>query len=174
MSASFTALPETVLERAAAAAFAQARRREGRSIVFTNGCFDILHPGHVRYLNAARREGDLLIVGLNSDRSVHLIKGEKRPVNPEAHRAEVLAALSCVDAVTLFDEPDPEALIRVIRPHVLVKGADWAEAEIVGAEFVRATGGRVVRVPVVPDISTTGIIERILRLYGCRGPGAGA
>ncbi len=140
-------------------------REEGRSIVFTNGCFDILHAGHVRYLAAAKAEGDVLVVGLNSDASVHSIKGPDRPIVEETSRAEVLAALECVDYVTLFDAPDPLELIREARPDVLVKGADWAEDQIIGADRVKKDGGRVFRVPVVPDISTTEIIRRIQNIY---------
>ncbi len=141
------------------------RREAGRSIVFTNGCFDILHAGHVRYLAAAKDQGDILVVGLNSDKSVRSIKGPDRPIVGEADRAEVLAALECVDHVTLFDAPDPFRLIRAARPDVLVKGADWAEEQIIGADLVKSDGGRVFRVPVVPDISTSEIIGRILDRY---------
>jgi D-beta-D-heptose 7-phosphate kinase/D-beta-D-heptose 1-phosphate adenosyltransferase len=144
-------------------------RREGRRIVFTNGCFDLLHAGHVRYLAAAKDEGDVLVVGLNSDRSVRRIKGAARPIVPQDQRAEILSALSAVDAVCLFDDPDPLALIRSIEPHVLAKGADWKAEDIIGGEWVRRAGGRVVRLPLVPHISTSLIIERILA--GCRSVG---
>jgi len=137
-------------------------RGSGKRIVFTNGCFDILHCGHIRYLQAARQTGDVLIVALNSDRSVQTIKGPLRPIIQETQRAEVLASLGCVDVVILFDDPDPLALIQSIKPDVLVKGKDWAEDEIVGADVVKANGGRVVRVPVVADISTSEIIRRII------------
>jgi len=140
-------------------------RQAGKRIVFTNGCFDILHIGHVRYLQSAKAEGDILVIGLNSDRSVHIIKGEKRPVIGEQQRAEVLASVGFVDYIILFDEPDPHTLIAAIAPDVLVKGADWAEEQIVGANVVKAGGGRVVRVPVVPDVSTSQIIEDIIRKY---------
>jgi len=140
-------------------------RQDGKRIVFTNGCFDILHIGHVRYLQSARAEGDILVIGLNSDRSVHIIKGEKRPVISEQQRAEVLASVGFVDYVILFDEPDPHKLIAAIAPDVLVKGADWAEDKIVGADVVKARGGRIVRVPVVPEVSTSQIIEDIVRKY---------
>ena len=143
------------------AAVAEGLRQAGRRIVFTNGCFDLLHIGHVRYLTAARACGDCLIVGLNADQSVRRIKGPQRPVTPEDQRAEVLAALSCVDIITLFSEDTPKRLIAAVLPNVLVKGADWAEADIVGADIVRADGGDVVRIPVVTDVSTTGIIARI-------------
>ncbi len=140
-------------------------KKAGKSIVFTNGCFDILHAGHVRYLAAARAEGDVLVVGLNSDKSVQLIKDEKRPIVTQAQRAEVLSALSSVDFVTLFNEPDPLKLIQDVKPDVLVKGGDWAEKDIIGAGFVKANGGKVVRVSMVPDISTSLIIKRIVELY---------
>ncbi len=140
-------------------------RRQGREVVFTNGCFDILHVGHVSYLEEARACGDLLVVGVNSDRSVRTIKGEKRPVVTEAHRARVLAALLSVDYVTVFDEPDPYNLITALTPHVLVKGADWAEADIIGADVVVENGGRVERIRLAPEISTSIIIEKILKNY---------
>jgi len=141
-------------------------RRFGKRIVFTNGCFDILHAGHVRYLSEAGSHGDMLIVGLNSDKSVKMIKGERRPIIPELERAEVLAGLWCVDYVTLFHEPDPLRLIEKLKPDVLVKGADWAEDKIIGADVVTGRGGKVVRVHVVPGISTSQIIEKILTIYG--------
>jgi rfaE bifunctional protein nucleotidyltransferase chain/domain len=136
-------------------------QREGRRVVFTNGCFDLLHPGHTRYLCAARSLGDYLVVAVNSDRSVRAIKGEGRPIMPEEARSEVLAALDFVDAVVLFDEDDPLAVIRALVPDVLIKGADWAEEEIVGGDVVKAAGGEVRRIEVIPGYSTTGIIERI-------------
>ena len=137
----------------------------GKKVVFTNGCFDILHAGHVRYLTAARSKGDVLVVGLNSDFSVKHIKDAGRPFISQAQRAEVLSGLTCVDLIVLFDEPDPLNLIRALKPDILVKGDDWAEADIIGANEVRANGGQVVRIPVVPGISTTTIIEKILRTY---------
>jgi D-glycero-beta-D-manno-heptose 1-phosphate adenylyltransferase len=155
-----------VLDRETLAERIRLLRKEGRRVVFTNGCFDLLHVGHVRYLAAARAQGDHLVAGLNSDVSVRTIKGELRPVVPQDQRAEVLAALACVDFVTLFDEPDPLALILALRPDVLVKGADWAEADIVGAAEVKRRGGRVARIPVVGGASTTGIIQRIRERYG--------
>lgn len=133
----------------------------GRKVVFTNGCFDILHVGHVAYLEAARREGDCLIVGLNSDQSVRSIKGPGRPVNNQANRARMLAALGCVDHVVLFDEDTPHALITALLPDILAKGADWAVDEIVGAKEVLANGGKVVSVPLVESFSTTSLIDRI-------------
>lgn len=140
-------------------------REEGKTLVFTNGCFDILHAGHVTYLAMASALGDVLVLGLNSDVSVRKIKGEKRPIVQEDHRARVMAALESVDHVVLFDEPDPGRLIEGLCPDILVKGADWPEEQIVGAAFVRAHGGRVERIVLEPDISTTKIIERIGRLY---------
>jgi rfaE bifunctional protein nucleotidyltransferase chain/domain len=144
-----------------AAAFAEAARRAGRRVAFTNGVFDLLHPGHIRYLQAARAEGDLLIVAVNSDRSVRGNKGPGRPVTPERERAEVVAALAAVDAVLIFDDPTPAEVIRRIQPDVLVKGADWAADAIVGRDTVEARGGRVVRVPVETGWSTTSILRKI-------------
>ncbi len=140
-------------------------RKSGKKIVFTNGCFDILHVGHVRYLAAARSEGDLLVIGLNSDASVRLIKGEKRPIVTQDQRAEVLASLGCVDYVVMFDEPDPLALIETLKPNVLVKGEDWTEDNIIGAEFVKSNNGKIVRIKFVDETSTSGIIERIVERY---------
>ena len=136
-------------------------RAEGRSVVFTNGVYDLLHPGHVRYLQAARALGDALIVGVNSDRSVRANKGPSRPINPEAERAEVIAALECVDAAIVFDEDTPHEIISRLQPDVLVKGADWAEDAIVGRDVVEARGGRVVRMPIEQGFSTTDLIARI-------------
>jgi len=143
------------------AAFAREQRAAGRRIVFTNGVFDILHPGHLRYLQAARRHGDVLIVGLNSDASVRRNKGPDRPINPEAERAEILEALACVDAVSIFDEDTPAEIIRRVQPDVLVKGADWPADQIVGRDTVEARGGRVILEPVEQGYSTTRLIERI-------------
>ncbi len=146
-------------------ALADQYRASGRRIVFTNGCFDLLHAGHVSYLSMAAALGDILVLGLNSDLSVKKIKGENRPVIGETHRMCVMAALESVDHVVLFDDSDPEQLIEAICPDILVKGADWPEEQIVGAAFVRENGGRVERIVLEPDISTTKIIERIGRLY---------
>ncbi len=140
-------------------------REAEKIIVFTNGCFDIIHAGHVKYLTHAAGLGDILILGLNSDVSVKQIKGEKRPVIGQDHRSIVVAALACIDHVVLFDEPDPQILIKAICPDVLVKGADWPEEQIIGADFVKKNGGRIERVFLEPDISTTKIIERIGELY---------
>jgi D-beta-D-heptose 7-phosphate kinase/D-beta-D-heptose 1-phosphate adenosyltransferase len=157
-------------DRAAAVAFADRERAAGKTIVFTNGVFDLLHPGHVRYLGHAKTLGDRLIVGVNSDRSVRANKGPDRPVTPEAERAEILAALSVVDQVVIFDEETPFELIRAIAPDVLVKGADWAAHAIVGRDIVEARGGRVVRVPIEAGFSTTDLIARVRRV---RVSGAG-
>ena len=135
----------------------------GERIAFTNGCFDILHVGHVRYLSRARSFGDVLVVGLNSDDSVKKIKGEERPINFEKHRAEVLAAMECVNYVTIFSDPTPLKLIKMVKPDVLVKGSDWEENEIVGSDVVKRNGGKIVRVPIVPCMSTSKLIERIQR-----------
>lgn len=138
------------------------RRARGDRIVFTNGCFDLLHIGHTRYLEAARAFGDLLVVGVNSDTSVRALnKGSDRPVVPEAQRAEVVAALGCVDYVVIFEEPDPAKLIAEVRPDVLVKGGDWAPDRIVGRDVVGARGGQVRTVPLVPGVSTTAMVRKI-------------
>lgn len=137
-------------------------RSHGKRIVFTNGCFDLMHVGHTRYLQAARALGDLLVVGVNSDASVRrLDKAPDRPIVPEAQRAEVLAALGCVDFVTVFDESDPLQLIMAVQPDILVKGGDWAIDRIVGREIVEARGGVVQTIPLVPGMSTTGLLQRI-------------
>jgi D-beta-D-heptose 7-phosphate kinase/D-beta-D-heptose 1-phosphate adenosyltransferase len=136
-------------------------RSEGQRVVFTNGCFDLLHPGHVALLEAARAEGDRLVVGINSDRSVRGLKGPSRPLTPQAERAEALLALESVDRVVVYDDPSPSAVIDALLPDVLVKGADWAADEIVGRETVLARGGRVVRVPLLEGRSTTAVVDRI-------------
>jgi D-beta-D-heptose 7-phosphate kinase/D-beta-D-heptose 1-phosphate adenosyltransferase len=136
-------------------------RRGPRRVVFTNGCFDLLHPGHIRTLEAARSLGDLLVVGVNSDRSVRALKGDSRPVIPQEERAEILAALAAVDFVVLFDADTPRELIARLRPDVLVKGADWGAGEVVGREEVEAAGGRVVSIPVEPGYSSSGLLEAI-------------
>jgi rfaE bifunctional protein nucleotidyltransferase chain/domain len=138
-------------------------KRSGRRVVFTNGCFDLLHPGHVRCLADARALGDLLVVAVNSDRSVRGNKGPERPLVAEHDRAEVIAALASVDYVTIFDEPTPRELIARVLPSVLVKGADWALDQVAGREEVEAAGGRVVSIPLAPGYSTTNIVQRILR-----------
>lgn len=139
-------------------------RSRGLAIVFTNGVFDLLHPGHVRYLQEARRLGDALIVGINSDRSVRaLAKGDERPITPGLERAEIVAALACVDATVVFDEDTPHEIISALQPDVLVKGADWAEGTVVGADIVEARGGKVVRVPLAEGHSTSNLIENVRR-----------
>jgi D-glycero-beta-D-manno-heptose 1-phosphate adenylyltransferase len=135
-------------------------KRNGRRVVFTNGCFDILHPGHIKTLEHARELGDVLIVGINSDASVGQLK-PGRPLIPQDERAEILAALACVDAVVIFDEPTPREIVAALLPDVLVKGGDWADNKIIGREEVEAAGGRVVSVPVLPGYSTTEILRKI-------------
>jgi rfaE bifunctional protein nucleotidyltransferase chain/domain len=140
-------------------------RELGKKLVFTNGCFDILHIGHVRYLSHARALGDALAVGVNSDRSVRELKGDLRPITPELERAEILAALACVDYVFIFDDLTPERVIDAIVPDMLVKGADWKIGDIIGRETVERAGGVVCNIPLVEGSSTTEIIRRILKAY---------
>lgn len=147
--------------RAAAAEWSAAHRAAGRRVVFTNGVFDLLHPGHTRYLADARAQGDALVVAVNSDRSVRAQnKGPDRPITPEAERTELLAALAVVDAVVVFDEATPYEIVSAVQPDVLVKGADWAADAIVGRDVVEARGGRVVRIPLAEGYSTTAILAR--------------
>jgi rfaE bifunctional protein nucleotidyltransferase chain/domain len=141
-------------------------RRQGRKAVFTNGCFDILHAGHVRYLSRASRLGDVLIVGLNSDSSVKRLKGKQRPIMPQKDRAEILAALASVDYVVVFGEDTPLKLIQKVKPDILVKGGDYKADKIVGADLVRSYGGRTVTIPLIKDKSTTGVFRSIIRRYG--------
>jgi D-glycero-beta-D-manno-heptose 1-phosphate adenylyltransferase len=136
-------------------------KRNGRRVVFTNGCFDLLHPGHLETLEKARSLGDALIVGVNSDRSVREIKGQGRPIMPERERAEVLTALACVDGVVIFDEPTPREIVAALLPDVLVKGGDWANDQIIGREETEAAGGKVVSIPVVAGYSTSAMVEKI-------------
>ena len=150
-----------------ARAFRDKLQAAGKKLVFTNGCFDILHRGHVTYLNFARNQGDALCLGLNSDASVKRNKGESRPINPEDDRAFVMASLEAVDAVVIFDEDEPKDLIAKIIPQVLVKGKDWAHY-VSGREVVEANGGRVVLADMVEGRSTTGTIERVLKVYGAK------
>ena len=152
---------DRVVPREACVARARGWQADGLTVVFTNGVFDLLHPGHVRYLAAARAEGDRLIVALNTDETVRAAKGPDRPVHPAAERAELVAALQVVDLVTIFEEPTPAALIDAVQPDVLVKGADWPLDQVVGRETVWARGGRVVRVPTEQGHSTTGLIARV-------------
>jgi len=149
------------MSRDAAVALVHKLRAEGRSIVFTNGVFDLLHPGHVRYLEQARSLGDVLIVGLNGDASVRRNKGEGKPITPQHERAELLLALSSVDGVVFFDEDTPAEIISAIQPDILVKGADWAADRIVGRDTVESRNGRVVRVPIEAGHSTSAIVERV-------------
>ncbi len=146
---------------AAAEALVREWRAAGKTVVFTNGVYDLLHPGHVRYLQAARALGDALIVGINSDRSVRENKGPERPINPETERAEIIAALAAVDAAVIFDEDTPHAIVSRLQPDILVKGADWPADQIVGRDIVEARGGRVVLMPVEHGFSTTALIDRV-------------
>jgi D-beta-D-heptose 7-phosphate kinase/D-beta-D-heptose 1-phosphate adenosyltransferase len=143
--------------------YVREQRAAGRRIVFTNGVFDLLHPGHVRYLQEARSLGDLLIVGINADESVRRNKGAERPITSQDERAELVAALKCVDAAVIFGEDTPAEIIRLVQPDILAKGADWPADQIVGRDTVEARGGRVVLVPVEQGYSTTSLIERIRR-----------
>ena len=143
-------------------------RAAGQTVVFTNGCFDLLHPGHVRYLQQARKLGDMLIVALNSDRAVQTLKGETRPILKENERAEVMAALSCVDYVLIFDDISPRATIAALLPDILVKGGDWGVDQIIGAEEVTAAGGQVLSLSFIEGVSTTEVIERILRTHSAQ------
>lgn len=156
-------MSERVLDAAGLDRFVRDARAAGKRIVFTNGVFDLLHPGHLRYLQTARAHGDVLVVGLNSDASVRRNKGPERPINPEGERAEVLAALASVDAVSIFDDDTPADIIRRVQPDILVKGADWPADQIVGRDTVEARGGRVVLEPVEQGYSTSALIEKIRR-----------
>jgi D-beta-D-heptose 7-phosphate kinase/D-beta-D-heptose 1-phosphate adenosyltransferase len=140
-------------------------RAAGRTVVFTNGCFDLLHPGHVRYLQEARRLGEVLIVALNSDRAVRELKGSTRPILQENERAEVMAALACVDYVVIFDDVSPQATIAALLPDILVKGGDWGVDQIIGAAEVTAAGGQVKSLSFIPGVSTSEIIDRIQRSH---------
>jgi rfaE bifunctional protein nucleotidyltransferase chain/domain len=153
-----------LLPREQAVAWMAARRARGEKVVFTNGVFDLLHPGHVRYLTQARSLGDALVVAVNSDRSARALeKGTDRPITPDLERAEVVAALAVVDVVVVFDEETPHDIVAALQPDVLAKGADWAEGTIVGADIVEARGGRVVRLPIAEGYSTTRLIEKVRR-----------
>jgi D-beta-D-heptose 7-phosphate kinase/D-beta-D-heptose 1-phosphate adenosyltransferase len=159
-------LEDKIQERVALRQILDRERGEGKTIVFTNGCFDLLHVGHIRTLSLAREQGDLLVVGINSDDSVRAIKGEGRPLMSQRQRAEILAALEAVDYVVVFQETDPHRLIEELRPHVLVKGGDWSQDQIIGRELVESWGGRVLRIDPVPGASTTAIIDTILDRFG--------
>ena len=152
---------EKVLDRNTLKEKVDSLRQAGNRVVFTNGCFDLIHIGHIRLLQKAKEKGDFLVVAVNSDSSVRQIKEPGRPLMPEGQRAEVVAALGCVDWVTIFAEPDPLALIRLLKPDVLVKGTDWSEEEIVGAPDVIEAGGQVLRIQLEPGISTSALIKRI-------------
>ena len=152
---------EKVLDRDTLKEKVDSLRQAGKRLVFTNGCFDLIHIGHIRLLQKAREKGDCLVVAVNSDSSVQQIKEPGRPVMPEGQRAEVVAALGCVDWVTIFDEPDPLVLIRLLKPDVLVKGTDWSEEEIVGAPEVREAGGQVLRIQLEPGSSSSALIKKI-------------
>lgn len=152
---------EKVKTRKALKAIAATAKSEGKKVVFTNGCFDLLHTGHLHVLREAKKLGDVLIVALNSDSSMKRIKGAGRPILPESERAELIAALEMVDYVTLFDEPDPQNVIQELKPDVLTKGGDWAAGKIIGREFVESYGGKVAVISYLKDHSTTNIIERI-------------
>ena len=159
-------MPDKLKSRDEIASLAEQARQDGKTIVFTNGCFDLLHRGHVHVLRQARASGDLLIVGINSDRSVRSIKGATRPILPEIDRVELIAAMEMVDYVVLFDEPDPYQLIAVIKPRVLAKGGDWGGEKIIGADIVERDGGRVTVIPYLKGHSTTALIERIRKQNG--------
>ena len=148
--------------RAAIKAIAGRLKSQGNRIVFTNGCFDILHAGHVEYLSKAKKMGDVLIIGLNSDGSVKRLKGKDRPINGEKDRARILSALAFVDHVVIFNEDTPERLIEAIGPDILVKGGDWRTSDIVGSRFVKSRGGKVRTVPFVKGYSTTAIVKKVL------------
>lgn len=154
---------DKVVSRTALSKLIEQLQARGRRIVFTNGCFDLLHPGHVRYLERAKSLGDILVVAVNADESVRRLKGPTRPVLPESDRSEVVAALCCVDYVTIFEEDTPLEVIEQLRPNVLVKGGDWPKDQIVGRESVEGRGGQVVTIDFEQGYSTTGIIERIQR-----------
>jgi D-beta-D-heptose 7-phosphate kinase/D-beta-D-heptose 1-phosphate adenosyltransferase len=155
-----------VLSREALASESLRLRGEGRSLVFTNGVFDLLHVGHLRYLRLARALGDALAVGLNADACVKRLKGDKRPILPESERAELLAGLACVDYVCIFEEDDPRALIKIVVPQILVKGGDWPIDKILGRDTVEAAGGKVLSLPFVEGRSTTTIVREIAEKYG--------
>jgi D-beta-D-heptose 7-phosphate kinase/D-beta-D-heptose 1-phosphate adenosyltransferase len=159
---------EKILDRNAIKAKVDSLHQSGKVVVFTNGCFDLIHLGHIRLLQEARKQGDCLVVAVNSDHSVEQIKGPGRPIIPDNQRAEVMAALGCVDWVTIFNEPDPLVLIKLLKPDVLVKGTDWPEEKIIGAPEVRGAGGKVSRIPLEAELSTSDIFERIRTAAGKR------
>ena len=156
---------DSVMPAQRLASLLESFQKSGKKVVFTNGCFDLLHPGHISYLAAARALGDLLVTGVNSDASVRRLKGEKRPIMPEEARSQLLAALASVDYVTIFAEDDPYQLINLLQPDILVKGGDWDTGAIVGRDLVEARGGKVYSLPFVDEYSTTSIVEEIIRRY---------
>jgi rfaE bifunctional protein nucleotidyltransferase chain/domain len=156
---------DKILERKRLKEKVEALRKNGKKIAFTNGCFDILHVGHVRYLTEARKNADILILALNSDSSVRAIKGEKRPLVPEEERAEVLAAIECIDFITIFQESTPLELINLLKPDFLIKGGDWPEDKVVGRDEIKKWGGRVIIIPEIKGKSTTNIVEKIKTVY---------
>lgn len=162
-------MKEKIKEREEIQRIVMTLKAKGKRIVFTNGCFDLIHVGHVRYLEKAKSLGDILIVGVNSDHSVKTLKGPKRPIIPEEERAEILSGLWCVDYITLFDEPTPLELIAQIQPHILVKGGDWTKETTIGKEIVEASGGEVIILPFVEGHSTSDLINTILSRYGEKG-----
>ena len=160
------------MSREDVSSYAESLRRSGKRVVFTNGVYDLLHPGHVRYLQEARSLGDSLIVGVNADSSVRRNKGPRRPITPQQERAELVASLAAVDAVVLFAEETPAEIIQAVQPDVLVKGADWPADQIVGRDTVEARGGRVVRMAVEPGYSTTDLLARVRALPGPSSSGS--
>ncbi len=156
---------EKIMDLASATAVCRENRAAGRKTVFTNGCFDILHPGHIRYLFASRQLGDFLLVAVNSDQSVKSIKDPGRPIFSDQVRSEMVASLGFVDAVLVFEEDNPLSVIQSVLPDILVKGGDWQEKDIIGADIVKAAGGEVIRIPFVTGFSTTGLIKEILARY---------
>ena len=158
-------MKEKIKERKKLSGIVEDLKAKGKRIVFTNGCFDLLHVGHVRYLEQAKALGDILIVGINSDRSVQALKGPLRPILPVEDRAEILSGLGCIDYITVFDEPTPLELITLLKPQVLVKGGDWTKDEVVGSEVVESLGGKVVLLPFVEGSSTSNLIEAILKRH---------
>ncbi len=157
---------EKILNRSDLSIVINNLKKQGKKIVFTNGCFDILHPGHVTYLDKAKKLGDVLVLGLNSDASVKRLKGKNRPVLNQEERATIISHLEMVDFICIFDEDTPYELISLVKPDVLVKGGDWSVENIVGKDIVESYGGLVINIPYIEGKSTTGIIERILKIYG--------
>ena len=158
-------MKEKIKERKELLRIVKTLKTKGKRIVFTNGCFDILHLGHVRYLEEAKALGDVLVVGVNSDSSVRKLKGSKRPILPEGERTEILSGLGCVDYITVFNEADPLKLITSLKPNLLVKGGDWTREQIVGREVVEKSGGELVIIPFVKGASTSNVIDTILKRY---------